>query len=179
MGKLLNLDEYRLKVAAQRGFGAWQNRFGVICNRRTTIADLDDPVLYFLALPGEKYTQAYYELIMGVLDLGPAINFYSLEKSNQIKVTEIQLFLADQIRFELMRRLGWVGVLVCEKDTLLELVMQFDDLNRSGCGKPPDLSVSHPAYPEFSKLISRDQEVFIRQLLPKAIEAFSARLKGK
>lgn len=175
MGKILSLDKYRLKVAAQRGFGPWQNRFGVIFNRRTTLVDLDDSMLYFLALPGEKCTQACYELIMGVMDLGPAINFYNLEKSSKMKVTEIFLFLADQIRFELMRRLGWVEAPACEKYTLLELVMQFDALSRSGCGKPPDLLFSHPAYPEFSKLIPRDRDVFIRQLLPEALDAFKAR----
>jgi len=179
MGKLLNLEEYRLKTAARRGFGPWQNRFSVTCSRLTTLADLDDPVLYFLALPEEKSIQAYYELIMGVLDLGPAINFHGLEKNNQMKVTEIHLFLADQIRFELMRRLKWVDTLSCEKYTLLELVMKFDDLNRAGCGRPPDLSASHPAYTQFIKLISRDREVFIRQLLPKALEAFDARMNDK
>ena len=175
MGKLLNLEEYRLKTAARRGFGPWQNRFGVTCSRHTTLAALDDPLLYFMALPGEKSIQVYYELIMGVLDLGPAINFYGLEKNNQMKVTEIHLFLADQIRFELMRRLKWVDTLPCEKYTLLELIMQFDILSRSGCDKAPGLSVSHPDYAVFIKLISRDREVFIRQLLPAALKAFSDR----
>ena len=75
MGKLLNLNEYRIKAAERRGLGPWQNRFGVAYNRDTTLADLDDGVIYFLALPGEQCAQAYYELILGVLNLGPAANF--------------------------------------------------------------------------------------------------------
>jgi len=177
MGKLLNLDEYRHNAAARRGFGPWQNRFGATFNQDTTLADIDAPILYFLALPGEKCTQAYYELIMGVLDLGPSVNFYTLEKKSQIKVTEIHLFLSDLIRFEMMRRLEWVGNLTCEKYTLIELILRFDALTGKGCNKPPDLSVAHPGYTKFSKLIPRDQEVFIRQLLPEALEAFSDRLK--
>ncbi len=177
MGKLLNLDEYRHNAAARRGFTPWQNRFGATFNRDTTLADIDAPILYFLALPGEKCTQAYYELIMGVLDLGPSVKFYTLEKKNQMKVTELHLFLSDLIRFEMMRRLEWVVNLACEKSTLIELILHFDALTEKGYDKPPQLSVAHPGYTKFSKLIPRDQEVFIRQLLPEALEAFSDRLK--
>ena len=59
--------------------------------------------------PEENSTAAYFELVMGVFNLGPAVRFYDLEKTEQIKLTDVHLFLADQVRFELMRRLGWCG----------------------------------------------------------------------
>lgn len=177
MAKILNLDEYRVKTAEQRGFTPWRKRFQTVCTRRTTPADLDDQMLYALAVPGENSTAAYFELVMGVFNLGPAARFYDLEKTEQIKVTDVHLFLADQVRFELMRRLGWVAGFPCQKIPLLELVLQSGLLSRACRERPPDLSADHPAYADYRRMVVRDREVFVRRLLGDALTAFERRLQ--
>ena len=75
MPKLVDLHDYRTKVVEQKVFGPWQKRFGETYHLETRLSDLSDRTLYFLAQPGEKSAIAYYEMIMGVLDLGPATKF--------------------------------------------------------------------------------------------------------
>ena len=71
----------------------------------TRIADLPDKVILGLAQPGDASSTAFYELIMGVLDLGPAAKFFYLSNDEQMRVVDIHLLLADQVRFEMMRRI--------------------------------------------------------------------------
>ena len=99
MATILSLDEYRIKTVEQRAFAPWRRRFRTVCTRTTRVTDLDDQDLYTLAVPGENSTTAYFELIMGVMDLGPAAGFYDLGENDQMTVTEGYVFLADQVRF--------------------------------------------------------------------------------
>ena len=108
MTKVVDLQKYRIKSVEQRGFGPWQKRFGETFDSATRLEDLSDTTLYYLAQPGEPSSVAYYEVIMGVLGLGPAIKFHYLDNSAQMLVVDLHLFLADQVRFEMMRRLNWV-----------------------------------------------------------------------
>ena len=109
MTKVVDLETYRTKAVEERGFSAWRNRFGQSYGAKTRLADLSDSTLYFLALPGEETAGAFYELIMGVLGLGEAPRFYYLSNADQMRVVDIHFFLADQVRFEMMHRLGWVS----------------------------------------------------------------------
>ncbi|MDH4010686.1 MAG: hypothetical protein OEU55_08220, partial [Desulfobacterales bacterium] len=99
MTKVVDLHHYRTKVIEQRAFGPWQKRFGETYDANTCLSDLSDKTLYFLAQPGEDSSMAYYEMIMGVLDFGPATKFNYLASEQQMRVVDIHLFLADQMRF--------------------------------------------------------------------------------
>ena len=121
---------------------------------------------------GPWRTAGYYELIMGALDLGLAAGFYTLDKGDQLKVVEVHLFLADQIRFELMRRLNWITGFACQAYTLLELIRNTDKLKRLSRDIPLELSTAHTAYDAFQELTTRDKEAFVRRLLPEAIDSF-------
>ena len=108
MTKVVDLQSYRAKAVEQRGFGRWHKRFGESFDSSTRIVDLSDSTLFFLAQPGESSSIAYYDFIMGILDLGAAPEFHYLGNSDQMLVVDIHLFLADQVRFEMMRRLEWI-----------------------------------------------------------------------
>ena len=177
MTRLLDLTEYRNKVIEQKAFGPWRKRFGETYGAETKLADLSDRTLYFLAKPGEDTALAYYELVMGVLALGEAPKFYYLEDKEQLKVMDIHLFLADQVRLELMRRLGWLTSFPVENYTLLEMVQSFKTTKAETRQKPVTLSKSHPEYNVYNKLINSEKQVFIRRKFLKALEAFRARLK--
>ncbi|MCP4686543.1 MAG: hypothetical protein GY859_00740 [Desulfobacterales bacterium] len=172
MAKIVNLRDYKNQAAAQRGFGPWRYRFGESFGPGTTPADLSDKTLYHLAMPGEDGAGAFYEFIMSVLEYHHYPSFDSLDKKRQLLVMDIHLFLADQVRFEVMRRLGWLENLPVDRFTLTEMVFAYDNV-RSACkGLSPELSPSHPGYEEFCQLTRGDKEVFIRQMLQEALDTF-------
>ncbi len=134
---------------------------------------MSDKTLYFLAQPGEHCAVAYYEIIMGALDLGAAAKFNYLDAQDQMKVVDIQFFLADQMRFELMRRLQWITGFKAETYSLLEMIQDVNAVKAACDATPPELSASHPGHGEYKQLVPGDQQVFIRRLLPEALAAFN------
>ncbi len=177
MTKVIDLYDYRTKAVEQRAFGPWQKRFGETYDATTRLSDLPDKILYFLAQPGEDSSLAYYEMIMGVLDLGPATKFNYLASEQQMRVVDIHLFLADQMRFEMMRRLKWLDVLPCQKFSMIAMIQNYEQMRTKCKDNPPGLAPTHPGCAAYQKLATRDKEVFIRQMLREALEEFQNRLK--
>ena len=172
----MDLTSYRSKVVEQRAFGPWRRRFGESYGSETKLAGLSDRTLYFLARPGEETALAHYELIMGILDMGEAPKFYYLDEKDQLRVMDVHLFLIDQVRFELMRRLGWLTTFPGENYSLLEMVQSFETIKAEVRRKPVELSRSQPEYNAYNKLTNADKQVFIRRKIVKALEDFRARL---
>ena len=139
MKKIVDLQTYRLKAVEQRGFGPWRKRFAESFDSKTRLADLSDQTLYFLAQPGEPSAFAYYEVIMGILNLGPAAKFHYLASADQMRVVDLHLFLSDQVRFEMMRRLGWIEDFEGLKYSILELIQKFDEIKERCRLNPPVL----------------------------------------
>jgi hypothetical protein len=178
MTKVVDLHDYRTRLVEQRAFGPWQKRFGEAYDANSRLSDLSDKTLFFLAQPGESSSTAYYEMIMGVLDLGPATKFNYLASEQQMRVVDIHLFLADQMRFELMHRLEWLETPPCQNISMVEMVQSYAQI-RSACkDKPPALAPTHPGYTAYQELAARDKEVFIRQLLREALEKFEKRIES-
>ncbi len=176
MTKIVNLQSYRTRALEQRAFGPWQKRFRETYGLKTRLSDLSDRVLYHLAQPGEPSSVAYYELIMGILDFGTTPKFHYLSNSGQMLVIDIHLFLADQVRFEMMWRLEWIKAFEGKKFSLIELVKDFENIRTKCREKPPELEESNPDYHAYIRLTQRDKEVLIRQMLQKALETFKERL---
>jgi hypothetical protein len=173
MAKIVDLNTYRRRIFLDRAFGPWKKRFKETYDATLQLADLSDKTLLFLARPGDAGTLAFYEIIMGTLGIGTAAEFYTLDKQNQLKVVDIHLFLVDQVRFELMRRLGWVTRFPCQAHTLVGLIQDAERLKTESRGCPPDLSTSHADYATFRNLTALDKESFIRRLLSEALESFA------
>jgi hypothetical protein len=176
MTKVVDIQEYRRKAVEQKAFGPWQKRFANIFDSTTRMADLSDTTLYFLAQPGEPSSVAYYEVIMGALDLGSATKFHYLDNRNQMLVVDLHLYLADQVRFELMRRLNWIAGFEGQKYTILEMVRDHEKIRQTCRANPPELSATNSEYSEYKQLTPGDKEVFIRRMLQQALDAFKTRL---
>jgi hypothetical protein len=172
VSKVVDLKQYRTRKAEFKSYGAWQKRFGEIYTENTRLADLSHRVVSYLATPGDDSNRAFYELIMGTLDYGPAAGFYSLGSEEQLKVVDIHLFLADQVRFEMMRRIGWIAALAAADYALIELVRNFDRLKIALRNRPPELAATHPEYEKYKALSVREREVFVRQMLRSALDQF-------
>jgi hypothetical protein len=176
MTKIVDLQTYRTKALEQRGFGPWQKRFGESFDSATRIIDLSDNTLYYLAQPGESSSVAYYEFIMGALDLGVAPKFHYLGNRDQMLVVDIHLFLADQTRFEMMHRLKWIRTFEGGRYSLLNMVLEFEKIKIKCREHPPVLSESNPGYATYIQHTIGDKEVFIRRMLQEALEVFKERL---
>jgi hypothetical protein len=176
MAKIVDLTAYRAQLFNQRVFGPWKRRFNETYDDGSRLGDLSDATLLLLARPGDAGTLAFYEIIMGTLDLGTAADFYALDKQDQLRVVDTHLFLADQTRFELMHRLGWVMRFACQRHPLVALIRETERLKTESRANPPELSPSHAAYPTFRELTARDRESFVRRLLTEALESFQNRV---
>ena len=176
MAKIVNLQAYRIKAVVQRAFGPWTRRFNESYDENSGLAGLSDQTLHLLAVPGEKSSAAYYELIMGILDLGTPDHFYYLAKGEQLLIVDTHLFMADQVRFEMMRRLDWVSGFCCQTISLLELVRKAGELKLKCRNHPPEMSRSHPLYTDYRELPRTEKEAFVRRMLPKALEAFQNKI---
>ena len=174
MTQLLDLTAYRSKAIERRAFASWEKRFGESYGVETRLADLTDKTLYFLAKPGEQTALAHYELIMGILDMGKGPKFYYLDGEDQLMVSDVQLFLIDQVRFELMRRLGWLASFPGQDYPLFEMVQAFETIKGEVGQKPVALSRSHPEYDAYNKLINADKQVFMRRKIVAALKKFGA-----
>lgn len=178
MGKIVSLKAYRTQSGSQKGFAFWRQRFRESFDEKTRIADLSDATVCYLAVPGEESTFAWYALIMGALGMGRAAKFDFLEKSDQMIVVDIHLFMVDQLRFEMMHRLGWIAHSAGTESSILEMVQSHETARIHFRNHPPTLVASHPEYDAYIGLHERDRESFIRRLLGPAIEAFKNKISG-
>jgi hypothetical protein len=176
MSNVVDLQAYRVRSVEQRSFRLWSERFGESYDITTKLADLSDRTLYFLALPGEQTAVAYYELIMGILGLGEAPKFYYLANTDQMMIVDIHLFVADQVRLEMMRRLGWLSSFTGQQYTLFEIVRAFEEIKAQCKETPPTLSKDQPDFSLYNTLVHGDKEAYLRRKLREALEAFRARL---
>lgn len=172
MAKVVDITAYRSRAFQQRAFGPWERRFKESFRLETRYGDLTDKTLYRLAALGGDNAVPFYELIMGALDLGRAEEFHFLDDEQKMRVVDVHLFLADHVRFEIMRRLGWVESFPGQAYALIEMVQNFGAVQAACRHSPPVLSASHPGYDDYRQLITREKEVFIRRLLQDALEAF-------
>ncbi len=176
MNNVINLNKYRNQALQRKCFGAWEKRFKETFTLTTRLGDISDQTLYRLAEPGIESNLAFYDLIMGAFDLGPSAKFGSLGNEEKMIVVDVHLLLADQVRFELMRRLGWLSHYAAENDHLVTMVQEVEAFKTRCLDQAPELSSSHPEYERYLRLVARDREAMIRGLLMAALEAFKARI---
>jgi hypothetical protein len=175
MAEIVNLMAYRSRELSRRAFDPWRKRFGESYDATIRLADLSDPTIYRLSIPGNESSQSFYELIMGVLRLGDATWFHDLDNPSKMRVVDIHLFLADRTRFEMMRRLGWILDYSGQALRLVDLILTYDQI-KDPPTDAPQLAATHPGHADFIGLDHREKDVFIRRLLPQALELFKRRL---
>jgi hypothetical protein len=93
-----------------------------------------------------------------------------------MQVVDIHLFLADQLRFEMMQRLEWILRFEGSKYSILEMIQAFDTVKSNCRSRPPDLAPSNSNYSDYNQMTDGDKEVFIRRMLQEALEAFKKRI---
>ncbi|MFC1821669.1 hypothetical protein ACFL9T_03115 [Thermodesulfobacteriota bacterium] len=169
MTEVVDLREVQLKKAVQRGYRNWISQFDEDFGSTTLVSDISDKTLFFLAQGNENAGFFLFDLIMNLKGLGSGFEFHDLHPNEKLAAMDRYLFLLDRIRFEYMKRLGWLESYPGEEFTLVDLVIKFDQIAPSVQATTPELSHSHPVYQIFCKMTALEKEEYIRKLIPKAL----------
>ena len=169
MSQVVDLKEGRLLLAVRRGYRNWKSRFKEDFGLETRLSRISPETLSYLAQAKEKGSFYIYDLIMSIQGWGSGFEFNELSSKKKMAVIDQHLFLLDRIRFECMKRLGWIEDYPGEEFTLVELITQFEQLAPGLQAKIPTLSQDHPGYEECSGLNAFDKDAFIRKLIPEAV----------
>jgi hypothetical protein len=179
MSKIVSLESFKNQKAAQKGFIRWRKQFKSLpcLNERTCWADFPDDVIFFLAEDEAGSRQLLYDLLMGSLGLGSGLEFESLPAEKLLPLLDIYFLLIDQVRFECMRRLGWVEEIPYGDHPLITLIQDCSRGHYNTLTAAPGLSPDHPDYPEYARLSKLDQGVFVRKAIPEAIRIFKKKIE--
>lgn len=176
MGKVLDLQEERRALIARRGFRAWSEQFSEEFGPLTTLSDLSDKTLAFLIQGGDESNRALQDLVMGLKGLGASARFHFLENRDKMLVMDVVLYVLDQLRFQAMKRLGWVGDSPAFHVSILDLVEEFHTRFAALPQLPPPLSPQHPRFAEYAGTFEPDRGPFVRRLIPDAIKSFNEKV---
>ena len=169
MKEVVDLGKARLDLAAKKAYRNWVSKLDESFDAKTRLSHISLKGIVFLAQGKEKSPFYLYDLIMNLLNLGSGFEFEELDSKQKMAVVDRYLFLLDRIRFEYMKRLGWLESYPGEEFTLVDFVIQFEALAPGLQTKTPLLSRNHPDYERFSKMGAFEKEEFIRKLIPKAL----------
>lgn len=170
MKEVVNFEKARLDLAVKRAYRNWMSKLGEAFGPETRLSHVSLRSLAFLAQGKERSPFYLYDLIMNLLKLGSGFEFNGLHSKEKMAVMDRYLFLLDRIRFEYMKRLGWLDSYPGEKFTLVELVIKFEELAPRLQTKTPVLSRKHPGHDRFNKMGAFEKEEFVRKLIPKALK---------
>jgi hypothetical protein len=168
--QVIDLEQGRLLMAVKRGYRNWAGRFREKFGLETRLSQISFRTLSTLAQGKDKETFYLYDLIMNLQGLGSGFEFNELSPKERMAIIDRYLFLLDRIRFECMKRLGWLESYPGEESTLVELITQFDKLAPSLQARVPVLSQNVPGYKAYSEMNTFDKEAFVRKLIPKALK---------
>ena len=179
--EVIDLEGFRRRLAADQAFRTWLARFKEQFGPETCLSDLSPQTLLYLASPGEDNLYVYFDLIMGAKGLGGSVRFRldDLDYTVKLKIMDTAFALVDRVRFEVMRRLGWVDAIPGMGIPIIELVQQAWRKGAAFARELPQLSSEHPEYQSYCALHPMDQAVFLRRLIPRAVAQFRALLEDK
>ena len=181
MAEIVDLDRFRRKLAADKGFRTWLKRFQDQFGPDTRLCDLAPETLLYLATPGEENLYVFFDLVMGAMGLGGALRFRldDLETPTKLHIMDAAFALMDRVRFEVMRRLGWVEEVPGEESPLIAQVQEAWQRGSSFAREVPRLALDHPDYQAYQRLGALDQGTTVRRLIPQAVAQFREQVEGR
>jgi len=179
VAEVIDLEGFRRRLAADQAFRTWLARFKEQFGPETRLQDLSPQTLLYLASPGEDNLYVYFDLIMGAQGLGGSVRFRldDLDYTVKLQIMDTAFALVDRVRFEVMRRLGWVDTVPGMDTPLIELLQQAWRKGSAFARELPHLATRHPEYEGYLKLHPMDQAVFLRRLIPRAVSQFRTQLE--
>ena len=170
MTEVIELEKAKLDMAVRRGYRNWKSQFQEEFGPTTRLADISRKTLCMLAHGKDKSTFYLFDLVMNLRNLGSGFEFSELDPKEKMGVMDQYLFLLDRVRFEFMKRLGWLEAYPGEDFTLVEMVLRFEHIAPRLQAMVPLLSRSHSEYEDYRKMSAFEKEEMVRKLIPKALK---------
>ena len=170
MSEVVDLQKAKLAMAVRRAFRNWRSQFQEAFGPDTRCAGLSDKTLTLLVHGKDKSTFYLFDLIMTLDNLGSGFEFNELNPKEKMAVMDRYLFLLDRLRYEYMKRLGWLSDYPGEEKTLVDLILHFDESAPELQARTPMLSSDHPAYEKFCSMNTFEREECVRKLIPEALK---------
>lgn len=171
MAGAIDLNEARKDIAVRKGFRNWKTHFGEDFGLHTMLTDISTRSLMMLAEGRDNSTFYLLDLIMSLQNLGSGFEFNELPPKEKMRVMDSYLFLLDRIRYEWMKRLGWLDEYPGEGLSLVELVLSSEELAPRLQARTPLLSRQHPQFGEYFGMNGFQKEELVRKLIPLALKA--------
>jgi hypothetical protein len=170
MTQIISLEKGRVHLLAKKAFRNWNSRFKEEFTSDTCLGHMSIDTLSFLAQGKEKGAFYLYDLIMGINRLGSGFEFNELSPRNKMRVIDQYLFLLDRIRYECMKRLGWITRYPGEEISLVEMITRFEDLAPNLQGQIPMMNPDFEGSKEFFSVTTYEKEGVVRKLIPRLMK---------
>lgn len=170
MAGVVELKQVRMNAAVNKAFRNWKTQFKDDFHLKTRLSHLSSKTLALLVQGHDRGAFYLYDLIMNLQDLGSGFELHELGPKEKIMVMDRYLFLLDQIRFEYMKRLGWLRDYPGEEYSIVDLILRFDEVGPLLQAQIPAISLDHPSYNRFEALSVFEKEQFVRKLVAKALK---------
>jgi hypothetical protein len=170
MTQVISLEKGKVRILAKRAFRNWKSRFKEDFAPETCLAHISLETLSILAQGKEKSTFYLYDLIMGLNHLGSGFEFNELSPKNKMRIIDQYLFLLDRIRYEGMKRLGWVEHYPGEEIPMVEMITRFETLAPNLQGQIPMMNPGFEGSKEFFSVTTFEKEGAVRKLIPRLIK---------
>ena len=176
MSRVVDMRKWQRQREAEAAFGRWEQRIGYRPTPHERLSQLPPEILSNLAELKHPATLALYDVVLGVRGLGAGERFPYLEPRPRLEALDAFLFLADQVRFELMVRLGWLEPTRMRDFTIVEMAKDYRDIQAKAGQEPPRLTQAYPSYAQVKRRLEMEPEAVVRSIIPQALEAFKEQL---
>ncbi len=178
MTQVISMEEGKAQLLAKKAFRNWKSRFKEDFTPETCLGHISLETLSFLAQGKDKSTFYLYDLIMGLNHLGSGFEFNELSPKNKMWVIDQYLFLLDRIRYEGMKRLGWLAHYPGEEIPLVEMITRFEALAPNLQAQIPMMNPGFAGSKEFFSVTTFEQEGVVRKLIPKLMQELEPFIKS-
>ena len=181
MDKIVSLKNYRRQKSSRRGFKEWKPLVSpsMCLDENTTWSDLPDDLILILCEDKAESRLLIYHLIMGTLDMGSGYEFETLPPDQLLSLLDIYFMVVDIVRFECMRRLGWIEGIHYVDEPIIDLILNMVKGNRPGFIQIRRLSRAHPGYDQDIESGGLDRQTLVRKYMKQAIQIFKEKVHGK
>ena len=177
MAEVVDIGSARRSKVAGPAFSNWGKRLGFTPGPDETLEAIPDEILIELAELDSEGVLALYDVVLGVRGWGAGEAFNYLEPGRKMEALDAYLFLADQVRFEVMRRLGWLGGTICSEIPITDLALNHKQALARMAGHPKLLR-AYPRYDEMNKRLEMEPEAAIRSIIPEALTIFRRKVNA-
>jgi len=164
--EVIDLKKAKLELVAKRGYRNWVTRYKEGFHVKTRPCDISLETLRHLAKGKGENAFCLYDLIMNLLELGSGFELNEIDSEDKMMVIDRYLFLLDIIRYEYMKRAGWLESYPGENLALVELIVDYVKLGPSLQAELPLLKEDHPDYKQYLEMNTFEKTEFIRKLIP-------------